>query len=75
MQSAVLWIKFMGICADHAEIVITAETGTQRNHCSDYPENKPLLPVNAYDKWDGEKWMTELGTTRCRDYRKHSASR
>ena len=48
---------------DHrGEIVYNTETGDAKEITApgDYPENTTTIaPVTPYDKWDGEKWMTD----------------
>ncbi|EFE3269945.1 TPA: tail fiber assembly protein [Escherichia coli] len=49
--------------ADHrGEIVFSTETGESKEITSlgDYPENTTTItPLTPYDKWDGEKWVTD----------------
>ncbi len=48
---------------DHrGEIVYNTETGDAKEITApgDYPENTTTIaPLTPYDKWDGEKWMTD----------------
>ena len=48
---------------DHrGEIVYNTETGESKEITApgDYPENTTTLaPLTPYDKWDGEKWVTD----------------
>lgn len=48
---------------DHrGEIVYSTETGESKEITSpgDYPENTTTIaPLSPYDKWDGEKWVTD----------------
>lgn len=48
---------------DHrGEIVYNTETGEPKEITSlgDYPENTTTIaPLTPYDKWDGEKWVTD----------------
>ena len=48
---------------DHrGEIVYSTETGESKKITApgDYPENTTTIaPLTPYDKWDGEKWMTD----------------
>ncbi|HCL7062584.1 TPA: tail fiber assembly protein [Escherichia coli] len=48
---------------DHrGEIVYNTETGESKQITapSDYPENTTTIaPLTPYDKWDGEKWVTD----------------
>ena len=47
---------------DHrGEIIYSTETGESKEITAlgDYPENTTTIaPLTPYDKWDGEKWMT-----------------
>ena len=49
--------------ADHrGEIVFSTETGESKEITAlgDYPENTTTIaPLSPYDKWDGEKWVTD----------------
>ncbi|EPF5940371.1 TPA: tail fiber assembly protein [Escherichia coli] len=49
--------------ADHrGEIVYNTETGDAKEITAlgDYPENTTTIaPLTPYDKWDGEKWVTD----------------
>ncbi|EFR5136985.1 TPA: tail fiber assembly protein [Escherichia coli] len=49
--------------ADHrGETVYSTETGESKEITSpgDYPENTTTIaPLTPYDKWDGEKWVTD----------------
>lgn len=49
--------------ADHrGEIIYSTETGESKEITAlgDYPENTTTIaPLTAYDKWDGEKWVTD----------------
>ncbi|ELQ6711439.1 tail fiber assembly protein [Escherichia coli] len=49
--------------ADHrGEIVYSTETGESKEITApgDYPENTTTIaPLTPYDKWDGEKWVTD----------------
>lgn len=49
--------------ADHrGEIVYNTETGESKEITAlgDYPENTTTIaPLTPYDKWDGEKWVTD----------------
>lgn len=48
---------------DHrGEIVFSTETGESKEIKApgDYPENTTtIVPLTPYDKWDGEKWVTD----------------
>lgn len=48
---------------DHrGEIIYSTETGESKEITSlgDYPENTTTIaPLTPYDKWDGEKWVTD----------------
>ncbi|HAI1378224.1 TPA: tail fiber assembly protein [Escherichia coli] len=48
---------------DHrGEVVYSTETGDTREITvpGDYPENTTTIaPLTPYDKWDGEKWVTD----------------
>ena len=48
---------------DHrGEIVFSTETGESKEITApgDYPENTTTIaPLTPYDKWDGEKWVTD----------------
>ncbi|WP_234256380.1 tail fiber assembly protein, partial [Escherichia coli] len=48
---------------DHrGEIVFSTETGESKEIKApgDYPENTTTIaPLSPYDKWDGEKWVTD----------------
>ncbi|HCC5808706.1 TPA: tail fiber assembly protein [Escherichia coli] len=48
---------------DHrGEIVYSTETGESKEITApgDYPENTTtIVPLTPYDKWDGEKWVTD----------------
>lgn len=48
---------------DHrSEVVYSTETGDTKEITvpGDYPENTTTIaPLTPYDKWDGEKWMTD----------------
>ncbi|EEW8233197.1 tail fiber assembly protein, partial [Escherichia coli] len=50
---------------DHrGEIVYNTETGESKQITApgDYPENTTTIaPLTPYDKWDGEKWVTDTG--------------
>lgn len=49
---------------DHrGEIVYNTETGDAKEITTpgDYPENTTTIaPLTPYDKWDGEKWVTDI---------------
>lgn len=49
--------------ADHrGEIIYSTETGESKEITvlGDYPENTTTIaPLTPYDKWDGEKWVTD----------------
>ncbi|MEW2713633.1 tail fiber assembly protein [Escherichia coli] len=49
---------------DHrGEIVFSTETGESKEITApgDYPENTTTIaPLTPYDKWDGEKWVTDI---------------
>ena len=49
---------------DHrGEIVYNTETGDAKEITApgDYPENTTTIaPLTPYDKWDGEKWVTDI---------------
>ena len=49
---------------DHrGEIVFSTETGESKEIKTpgDYPENTTTIaPLTPYDKWDGEKWVTDI---------------
>ena len=49
---------------DHrGEIVYNTETGESKEITApgDYPENTTTIaPLTPYDKWDGEKWVTDI---------------
>ncbi|CAM7565935.1 tail fiber assembly protein [Escherichia coli] len=49
---------------DHrGEIVFSTETGESKEITvpGDYPENTTTFaPLTPYDKWDGEKWVTDI---------------
>ncbi|EFH5166114.1 tail fiber assembly protein [Escherichia coli] len=51
---------------DHrGEIVFSTETGESKEITApgDYPDNTTTLaPLTPYDKWDGEKWVTDTET-------------
>ncbi|EPX9800455.1 tail fiber assembly protein, partial [Escherichia coli] len=48
---------------DHrGEIVFSTETGESKEITApgDYPDNTTTIaPLTPYDKWDGEKWVTD----------------
>ncbi|HGT5802663.1 TPA: tail fiber assembly protein, partial [Escherichia coli] len=48
---------------DHrGEVVYSTETGDTKEITApgDYPENTTIIaPLTQYDKWDGEKWVTD----------------
>ena len=48
---------------DHrGEVVYSTETGDTKEITApgDYPENTTIIaPLTPYDKWDGEKWVTD----------------
>ncbi|NZD31043.1 tail fiber assembly protein, partial [Escherichia coli] len=48
---------------DHrGEIIYSTETGESKEITApgDYPENTTTIaPLTPYDKWDGEKWVTD----------------
>ncbi len=48
---------------DHrGEIIYSTETGEAKEITApgDYPENTTtIVPLTTYDKWDGEKWVTD----------------
>ncbi|MFS4368509.1 tail fiber assembly protein, partial [Escherichia coli] len=50
---------------DHrGEIIYSTETGESKEITApgDYPENTTTIaPLTPYDKWDGEKWVTDTG--------------
>ncbi len=52
-----------GYVPDHrGEIVYSTETGESKEITvpGDYPENTTTIaPLTSYDKWDGEKWVTD----------------
>ncbi|WP_172902537.1 tail fiber assembly protein, partial [Escherichia coli] len=44
------------------EIIYSTETGESKEITApgDYPENATTIaPLTPYDKWDGEKWVTD----------------
>ncbi|HCT3264049.1 TPA: tail fiber assembly protein [Escherichia coli] len=49
---------------DHrGEIVFSTETGESKEITApgDYPDNTTTIaPLTPYDKWDGEKWVTDI---------------
>lgn len=49
---------------DHrGEIIYSTETGESKEITApgDYPENTTTIaPLTPYDKWDGEKWVTDI---------------
>ncbi|HCP8239094.1 tail fiber assembly protein [Escherichia coli] len=53
---------------DHrGEIVFSTETGESKEITApgDYPENTTTIaPLTPYDKWDGEKWVTDTEAQR-----------
>ncbi|EEV6127720.1 tail fiber assembly protein [Escherichia coli] len=53
---------------DHrGEIVYNTETGESKEITAlgDYPENTTIIaPLTPYDKWDGEKWVTDTEAQR-----------
>ncbi|MCT6289575.1 tail fiber assembly protein [Escherichia coli] len=53
---------------DHrSEIVYSTETGESKEITAlgDYPENTTIIaPLTPYDKWDGEKWVTDTEAQR-----------
>ncbi|EHH7554979.1 tail fiber assembly protein [Escherichia coli] len=53
---------------DHrGEIVYSTETGESKEITAlgDYPENTTTIaPLTPYDKWDGEKWVTDTEAQR-----------
>ncbi|EET5295003.1 tail fiber assembly protein [Escherichia coli] len=53
---------------DHrSEIVYSTETGESKEITApgDYPENTTTIaPLTPYDKWDGEKWVTDTEAQR-----------
>ncbi len=63
MQSAVRQILTHGnMCQTIAvKLSITPKRENQRNHSSgDYPDNTTTIaPLTPYDKWNGEKWVTD----------------
>ena len=54
---------------DHrGEIVYNTETGDAKEITApgDYPENTTTIaPLTPYDKWDGEKWVTDVEAQHC----------
>ncbi|EQB8244978.1 tail fiber assembly protein, partial [Escherichia coli] len=52
-----------GYVPDHrGETVYSTETGESKEITApgDYPENTTTIaPLSPYDKWDGEKWVTD----------------
>lgn len=54
---------------DHrGEIVYSTETGDAKEITvpGDYPENTTTIsPLTPYDKWDGDKWVTDTEAQRC----------
>ncbi|HCN2480972.1 TPA: tail fiber assembly protein [Escherichia coli] len=54
---------------DHrGEIVYNTETGDAKEITApgDYPENTTTIaPLTPYDKWDGEKWVTDTEAQHC----------
>ncbi|EKG1434102.1 TPA: tail fiber assembly protein, partial [Escherichia coli] len=52
--------------SDHrGEIIYSTETGESKEITApgDYPENTTTIaPLTPYDKWDGEKWVTDTET-------------
>ncbi|EFM6616227.1 tail fiber assembly protein [Escherichia coli] len=53
---------------DHrGEIIYSTETGESKEITAlgDYPENTTIIaPLTPYDKWDGEKWVTDTEAQR-----------
>ncbi|EEC8915813.1 tail fiber assembly protein, partial [Escherichia coli] len=56
-------LKSWEYVSDHrGEIVYNTETGDAKEITAlgDYPENTTTIaPLTPYDKWDGEKWVTD----------------
>ncbi len=54
---------------DHrGEIIYSTETGESKEITAlgDYPENTTTIaPLTPYDKWDGEKWVTDTEAQHC----------
>ena len=51
------------VSAHRGEIVYNTETGESKEITApgDYPENTTTIaPLTPYDKWDGEKWVTDI---------------
>ncbi|HBL9174462.1 TPA: tail fiber assembly protein [Escherichia coli] len=57
-------LKSWEYVSDHrGEIVYNTETGESKEITApgDYPENTTTIaPLTPYDKWDGEKWVTDI---------------
>ena len=57
-------LKSWEYVSDHrGEIVYNTETGESKEITApgDYPENTTTIEqLTAYDKWDGEKWVTDI---------------
>ena len=57
-------LKSWEYVSDHrGEIVYNTETGESKEMTApgDYPENTTTIaPLTPYDKWDGEKWVTDI---------------
>ncbi|ENS1095147.1 tail fiber assembly protein [Escherichia coli] len=57
-------LKSWEYVSDHrGEIVYNTETGDAKEITAlgDYPENTTTIaPLTPYDKWDGEKWVTDI---------------
>ncbi|EFL9954784.1 TPA: tail fiber assembly protein [Escherichia coli] len=57
-------LKSWEYVSDHrGEIIYSTETGESKEITApgDYPENTTTIaPLTPYDKWDGEKWVTDI---------------
>ncbi|HFX8013280.1 tail fiber assembly protein [Escherichia coli] len=57
-------LKSWEYVSDHrGEIIYNTETGDAKEITAlgDYPENTTTIaPLTPYDKWDGEKWVTDI---------------
>ncbi|EMV7366939.1 tail fiber assembly protein [Escherichia coli] len=64
-------LKSWEYVSDHrGEIVYNTETGESKEITApgDYPENTTTIaPLTPYDKWDGEKWVTDTEAQHAAD--------
>ena len=64
---------------DHrGEIIYSTETGESKEITAlgDYPENTTTIaPLTPYDKWDGEKWVTDTDAQHAADVKAADAEK